>query len=204
MRNIFIYLIIFSSCITSCTKKIDPPVNLQCEHLDNPLGIDTSSPRLTWRIAQAEKRQTAYQIMVSTDSMKLANNKADVWDTKKIDTDSCLISYKGDSLKPFTKYYWKVIVWNEKDMQSKPSDIASFETGLMSSDNWKGKWISDGQDINYKPTFYFRKDIDLNKNKKIKSARAYISAAGLYELSINGLKVGDRMLDPMSNNSRNR
>lgn len=197
MRNIFIYLIIFSSCITSCTKKIDPPINLQCEHLYNPLGIDTSSPRLTWRIAQAEKRQTAYQIMVSTDSMKLANNKADVWDTKKIDADSCLISYKGDSLKPFTKYYWKVIVWNEKDIQSKPSDIASFETGLMSSDNWKGKWISDGQDINYKPTFYFRKDIDLNKNKKIKSARAYISAAGLYELSINGLKVGDRMLDPM-------
>ena len=92
MRNIFIYLIIFTSCITSCTKKIDPPANLQCEYLDNPLGIDTSSPRLTWRIAQAEKVQTAYQIMVSTDSIELANNKADMWDTKKTDADNCLIS----------------------------------------------------------------------------------------------------------------
>ncbi|QIK53049.1 family 78 glycoside hydrolase catalytic domain [Dysgonomonas sp. HDW5B] len=197
MKNIFIYLIIFSNCITSCTKKINPPTNLQCEHLDNPLGIDSPSPRLTWRIAQTEKAQTAYQIMVSTDSIKLANNKADMWDTGKIDADSCLVTYKGDSLKPFTKYYWKVTVWNEKDTQSKPSDITSFETGLISSSNWAGKWISDGQDVSYKPTFYFRKDVNLDKNKKIKSARAYITAAGLYELSINGLKVGDRMLDPM-------
>ncbi len=197
MKNIFIYIIIFSTCITSCTKKINPPTNLQCEHLDNPLGIDSPSPRLTWRIAQTEKAQTAYQIMVSTDSIKLANNKADMWDTGKIDADSCLVTYKGDSLKPFTKYYWKVTIWNEKDTQSKPSDITSFETGLISSSNWAGKWISDGQDVSYKPTFYFRKDVNLDKNKKIKSARAYITAAGLYELSINGLKAGDRMLDPM-------
>lgn len=197
MRNILICLIILSTCLTSCTPKTDPPTNLQCEHLDNPIGIDAPSPRFSWRMPQIAKSQSAYQIMIGTDSVNLANNKANIWNSEKMGVDSCLVSYKGDSLKPFTKYYWKVIVWDEKGAQSKPSDIATFETGLISSDNWKGKWISDGQDISYKPTFYFRKDFNLDKSKKIKSARAYITAAGLYELSVNGLKAGDRILDPM-------
>lgn len=197
MKNLFIYIILFSVCTISCTKKTNPPTNLQCEHLEDPLGIDCLSPRLTWRITQTDKTQSAYQIMVSTDSIKLLNDKAEIWNSEKVDTDSCLIVYKGNSLKAFTKYYWKVIVWNEKGVQSQPSKIATFETGLIDSNNWKGKWISDGQDINYKPTFYFRKDFNLDKSRKIKSARAYITAAGLYELSINGRKVGDHMLDPM-------
>lgn len=33
--------------------------------------------------------------------------------------------------------------------------------------------------------------------KRVKSARAYVAAAGLYELHINGRKVGDHRLDPM-------
>lgn len=197
MKNLFIYFIILSTCLVSCTKKIAPPTDLQCEYLDNPLGVDCPSPRFTWKISSSEIAQSAFQIMVSTDSAQLSHNKAEMWDSGKIDSDSCLITYKGQPLQPFTKYYWKVTVWNNKDIQSKPSQIASFETGLMSSDNWQGKWIYDGQSIDYKPTFYFRKDIDLNKDKKVKSARTYITAAGLYELSVNGLKAGDRMLDPM-------
>lgn len=197
MKKFIIYFILLGLCTISCTKKTNPPTNLQCEHLDNPLGIDCLSPRLTWKITQTDKAQSAYQIMVSTDSIKLLNDKADVWNSEKIHSDSCLIVYKGDSLKAFTKYYWKVTAWNEKGIQSQPSKIATFETGSISSNNWKGKWISDGKEINYEPTFYFRKDFNLDKSKKIKSARAYITAAGLYELSINGRKIGDRMLDPM-------
>lgn len=197
MKNLLIYFIILSTCLVSCTKKTDPPTNLQCEYLEKPLGIDCTSPRLSWRIAQTELAQNAYQIMVSTDSLKLSNNKAEIWDSGKIDSDSCLVAYKGQTLNPFTKYYWRVTTWNGKGNQSSPSDIASFETGLMTSKNGLGKWISDGQDVDYKPTFYFRKDINISKDKIVKSARAYITAAGLYELSVNGLKAGDRMLDPM-------
>jgi len=60
---------------------------------------------------------------------------------------------------------------------------------------WRGKWVSDGELVNYRPASYFRKEFI--SEKKIKKARAYITAAGLYELSINGEKVSDEMLNPM-------
>ncbi|MDR6845178.1 glycoside hydrolase family 78 protein [Flavobacterium granuli] len=61
--------------------------------------------------------------------------------------------------------------------------------------DWKGSWITDANDMHYKPAPYFRKEITTLKT--IKSARAYIATGGLYEFYINGNKVGNRMLDPM-------
>jgi alpha-L-rhamnosidase len=71
---------------------------------------------------------------------------------------------------------------------------------MMEMKNWKGAWISDGEHlsgngIHVKPAPYFRKEFQVDK--RIKSARAYIAVAGLYELSINGEPIGDRRLDPM-------
>jgi Alpha-L-rhamnosidase N-terminal domain./Bacterial alpha-L-rhamnosidase. len=140
------------------------------------------------------KTQSAYQIMLGTDSLLLTKNKADIWDSGKIESDSILVTYKGKTLEPFSRYYWKVTIWNEKDIASTPSHIASFETGMLDQNNWKGDWISDGQNIDYKPAFYFRKDIA--PKQKIKSARVYITAAGYYELSVNGQKVSDEFLNP--------
>ena len=56
-------------------------------------------------------------------------------------------------------------------------------------------WIGDGRDINYQPASYFRKKFSAGKT--ILSARAYIAVAGLYELYINGEKIGNHRLDPM-------
>src|SRR5690606_15084555 len=55
-------------------------------------------------------------------------------------------------------------------------------------------WITDNHDIHLKPAAYFRKEF--KSAKKIKTARAYIAAAGFYELTINGEKVGNHRLDP--------
>ncbi|KYP15465.1 alpha-L-rhamnosidase, partial [Flavihumibacter sp. CACIAM 22H1] len=71
---------------------------------------------------------------------------------------------------------------------------ASFEMGLMNSSNWKGAWISDGKSMHEKALPYFRKEFRLDK--KIKSARAYIAAGGLFELSINGQRISDAWLEP--------
>jgi len=105
-----------------------------------------------------------------------------------------LVPYNGAQLKPQTTYFWKVKVW-DKDGISTSSKIASFETGMMGMDLWKGKWISDNKDIHARETPYFRTEFKINK--PIKSARAYIATAGLYELSMNGQRVGDHRLDPM-------
>lgn len=175
----------------SCT-----PDNLSCEHLTNPLGLDNPNPRLSWMLndSRTGAKQTAYQLVIGTDSMSVVNGTGNAWDTKKVESDAILIPYAGKKLEPFTRYYWKVNVWDKDKVQSS-SSVSAFEMGMMDIKNWQGAWIGDGRDIHYKPAPYFRKQF--KANKAIKSARAYIAVAGLYELYINGEKIGNHRLDPM-------
>lgn len=172
------------------------PSNLKSDHLENPIGIDNPSPRLSWNIndTRTGAKQTAYQILVGTDSLEVVSGKGNLWDTKKQTASDILVTYAGEKLSPYTKYYWKVKVWDMENKESS-SSVNSFETGMMNIKNWQGAWIGDGKDINYEPAPYFRKQFTANKT--IKSARAYIAVAGLYELYINGEKIGNHRLDPM-------
>lgn len=177
------------------------PNALRCEYLKTPLGIDHAAPRLSWKFDTPAYNlsQSAYRIIVGTDSLEVAAGKGDAWDTGVVSGDSMRVSYKGNSLQPFTRYYWKVSAY---DPQNKPatSDVSWFETGMMDVANWKGAWISDGYDtegnsMDEKRAPYFR--YDLRISKPVSSARAYIGVAGLYELSVNGSRIGDHCLDPM-------
>lgn len=172
------------------------PVDLVCDYIVNPLGVDNPAPRLSWMLNDARKGalQTAYQIVVGVDSLKVADGKGEIWDSSRQSSEQMLVTYSGQALRPFTKYYWKVNVW-DKDSAKSSSDINSFETGMMGMDNWQGAWIGDNRDVNYKPAPYFRKVFDAKK--KVKSAKAYIAVAGLYELYINGEKIGNHRLDPL-------
>ncbi len=173
------------------------PVGLLCEYLVNPIGIDSKHPRLTWYLQDTRPGaiQKGYKIYVGTDSLDLVNGKGCMWKYTNINSSKNLITYQGNPLVPFTKYYWCVEVWDKDGKKLMPSAISSFEMGMMEMKNWKGSWISDDKDINVKPAPYFRKNF--NAAKKIKAARAYIAVAGLYELSINGMKVGNHRLDPV-------
>ena len=192
----FLVLTLICSSFYVANAKNGVPIDLKCEQLRNPLGIDENHPRLSWRMEDNRQGalQQAYQLYVSTDSLSLGKGKEIFWDSKKQNNSDRLINYSGKELSPQTKYYWKVRTW-DKDGKSSFSKIASFETGMLGQRNWKGKWISDGKDVNHKPAPYFRKEFSLKK--PIKSARAYIAVAGLYELSINGRKIGNHQLDPM-------
>ena len=169
---------------------------LKCEYMIDPLGLDSSSPRLTWQMDDESigASQSAYRIKVGTHLSTLETETDLVWDTGKIREDSQLAEYKGDALEPFTTYYWTVEVWDKEGSSLGESSIASFEMGTMDEANWKGSWISDGIDIDLKPAPYFRKQF--KATKKIKKARAYIAVGGLFELSINGKRIGDHQLDP--------
>jgi len=172
-------------------------VALKCEYLSNPIGIDAAQPRLIWQLADSRQgaKQTAWEIVTGTDSLAVSRGQGGDWQTGKVNSSANLIPYAGKALQPYTKYYWSVSLWDKDGKKIETSAIASFETGLMGMKNWKGFWISDDHDINTKPAAYFRKTFETGK--KIKSARAYIAVAGLYELYINGKKVGNHRLDPM-------
>lgn len=200
MKRICLLLIILGNFIGSNTLEAQEetgkckPVDLRCEHLTRPLGIDRAEPRFSWHLEDERNgaKQLSYRIMLGTDSAALVRNKGVIWQEKK-NSGQMLTTYKGKALKPFTRYYWSVTVWDQ-NRQASEQTISSFETGFLNTAQWKGSFISDGKDIESRETPYFRKEFILKKN--VKSARAYIVAAGLYELSLNGSKVGDHFLDP--------
>jgi alpha-L-rhamnosidase len=173
------------------------PVKLQCEHLVNPLGIDVPNPRISWQIDDPRQgaKQTSFQILVDTDSLAVVEGKGRIWNSRRIVSDSVLVTYSGQKLDPFTKYYWQVLTWDQDGKVSSGSRIASFETGMMEVKNWHGAWITDTRDILLKPAPYFREEIEVTK--KMVSARAYVAVGGLFELYVNGNKIGDHRLDPM-------
>lgn len=196
MKRISVIFFLTIICFTGFSQSDSFVINLKCEHLVNPLGIDVAQPRLSWNIVDRRQGaiQKAYHILVGTDSLEIANGVGKTLNTGKVKGDAMLVNYSGGRLQPFTKYYWRVQCW---DMHNKShmSEISSFETGFMQTASWKGNWISDGIDKDLKPAPYFRKPFDISK--RIKSARAYIAVAGLYELYINGTKTGNHRLDPM-------
>lgn len=172
------------------------PEFLTCEYLDNPIGIDAEKPRFSWKIVSNKPRfkQTAYEILVGEDSLLLQTKEGIVWSSGKINSDKTLTIYNGEKLKPRTRYYWTVSIWDEDNNKSSSKHISNFETGKL-DEVWQAQWISDGTDTLVQQAPYFRKEIMLEK--KIVSARIYITAAGLFEVYLNGTKVGDDLLNPM-------
>lgn len=190
----FLVLLFFIAC--SLPGKAQKPVDLKTEHITNPIGIDAWQPRFTWRLQDNRHgaRQLAYRILVNKDSAALVEGKGTAWNSGRVVSGHQLVPYAGKALEPFSKYYWKVEI-NDKDNKLSASTVAHFETGMIEQKNWQGHWISDGQDVTLKPAPYFRKTFDTKK--KVKSARAYIAVAGLYELYLNGRRIGNHRLDPM-------
>ncbi|PWS30231.1 alpha-L-rhamnosidase [Pedobacter paludis] len=172
-------------------------VNLKTEYLQNPIGIDNPSPRLTWQMQDSGNgaKQTSFRVLLDTDSLALTKSEGKIWNTGWVKSDQQLINYSGQLLKPFTKYFWRIEITDGNKKKTNDAFISSFETGMMDMKNWQGSWISDNENPKLKPAPYFRNTF--TTSKKIKSARAYIATGGLYELSINGKKIGNHRMDPM-------
>ncbi|MBQ6087810.1 MAG: family 78 glycoside hydrolase catalytic domain [Bacteroidales bacterium] len=195
MRILGIATLLSVSLFLQCGKTSTKIEGLRTEHLESPLGIDSPAPRLSWRMVDSRKgaMQTSYRILVGTDRRTVEAGEGKIWDSGTVESDACLITYSGNPLEPFTRYWWKVIVGDKK---GKPvsSRASWFETATMGDWNPGGEWIDDGKDKDWRPAPYFRKEFKVEK--KVASARAYIASAGLNVLYINGKKIGDRVLDP--------
>ncbi|MFT4112153.1 family 78 glycoside hydrolase catalytic domain [Silvibacterium sp.] len=119
------------------------PFALECDNLATPLGDDNAAPRLSWKLADSRSGavQTAYRIVVATKPALLASTHADVWNSGKISSsESVNVAYAGPALKPETRYYWRVEVWDQHGKAYPASEVSWWETGLMKQD-WTGQWI---------------------------------------------------------------
>jgi alpha-L-rhamnosidase len=170
--------------------------DLTCEHKKNPVGIDLLLPRFSWKIDGAGNNimQTAYSIRVASDAK--FSTAGTIWQSGKIASgESIMQPYAGPAPKSGQRYFWQVKIWDNKGRETKWSETAFWEMGLLTQTDWKAKWIEMAGDTQrYSPSPHFRKEFTLGKN--IASARVYVTAHGYYELHLNGKKVGDQVLTP--------
>lgn len=202
-RNICMVLTLF--VLFACKEKEIRVVNLHCDYMGNPLGIDNSTPLLQWQLLSngKGKSQSAYRIIVSSDLSLLNNDQGDYWDSGKILSSESLINYKGKQLPSNTQLYWKVMVWDEKGIPSDWSNAANWSMGLLNPADWQAEWIGEREDIYPDSTLtfpapYFRKEFVVAK--PIKKAVAYVCGLGFYEMYFNGDKIGDQVLAPAVTN----
>lgn len=88
---------------------------LRCEYLDNPLGIDVTSPPLSWKVVSGKRGdcQTAYRILVASSAELLKKDRGDLWDSGRVPSDrSIQVEYAGKPLESRMRCYWKVQVWD--------------------------------------------------------------------------------------------
>ena len=124
--------------------------NLRVEYHQNPLGLDTPQPRLSWQLEASEdaQRQTAYRILVASTPELLAEDVGDLWDSGKVDSnDTTHIAYGGSPLPSRAECHWKVQVWDSHGAESDWSAPAHWSMGLLEASDWQAAWI--GYDAPY-------------------------------------------------------
>jgi hypothetical protein len=193
---------------------------LFCQHRENPVGIDVQAPSFGWQILSSQKGyiQSGYYLQVSSDSLQLTQNIAGEWNSGKITSSSSqFVRYKGKPLQSGKKYFWRVRIWDKNSKASAWSSINSFTTALLNNRDWAGaKWIGYedvhdtmlvtpgvhltdtkklGEKLKQRTVVpLFRKEFIVKK--KIKSALAFVSGLGHYEMYCNGEKTGNSFLAP--------
>jgi alpha-L-rhamnosidase len=145
MANKTIFVSLFLIVLTGI-QAMASIVKLQTEFMDRPLGIDVSQPRFSWQMKSDRygMTQTAYQILVAFSEEYLAQERY-VYDSGKIESENSInIKYCGDALRPASRYFWKVRVWDEKN-QLNESAIEWFETGLFGTSWQQAQWIGSSE-----------------------------------------------------------
>ncbi len=164
----------------------------RCEHLAQNCITDSENPRFSFAIVSENR------------GAKLAHAELSVGSWRTVTREQILIPYAGEPLKPFTRY--EATVKATDNFGETDTARMTFETGRLSLP-WEAKWITDGA---YRFTekrtspvpMTFRKRFSVKKEV----ARAVVTATamGIYELEINGRKVGEDYFSPGFTSYRSR
>jgi alpha-L-rhamnosidase len=175
-------------------------VELRTEYAANPLGIDVRKPRLSWQIRAGARAvtQAAYQLQVAADERSLRSGKGLAWDSGLVESgESVNVVYGGPALASGRRYFWRVRIRDGRGATSPWSEPAFWEMGLLQPSDWTARWIEPDiqEDLTvFGPSPMLRREFVLKRG--LERARAYVTSHGLYEMSINGQRVGDAVLTP--------
>lgn len=189
---------------------------LRCEYRVEPMELDAARPRLSWILTSAQRgqKQTAYQILAAANRSTLGRNRGELWDSGRVVSDETAhIVYNGRPLSSHQSVWWKVRTWNQNGQASTWSAPASWTTGLMNSaQEWKARWIGlqnlpgsassnslgglwiwSANDTPFNApmaTRYFRKQISISGDRKIRTARFVLTTDDQFTLWVNGIEAG--------------
>jgi hypothetical protein len=144
-RNYYFLLVFTFIFFQACAEKINTEFNannLRCEYMEDAI-VAKASPRFGWQVNSTEsmQKQTAWQLIVSDNLDQINSGNGNVWDSEKTTGNNTFgIKWKGEKLQSFTKYYWKVKVWDINGAVSNWSETASFITGAFNKSDWKANW----------------------------------------------------------------
>ena len=191
-------------CQTKPTQQAAEVTTLRCEYLENPPGIDEEKPRLSWVIDESTQmpeardlKQTAYQVLVASSEELLKKDKGDLWDSRKVASDQSIqVEYAGTPLESRQLCYWKVRIWDQDGKATAWSTPAHWSMGLLKPEDFTAKWIGviQSEVTEWPKPRYLRREFTIDR--AIRRATVYATALGLYELWLNGQRVGDHQLAP--------
>lgn len=166
--------------------------------LKSPAFIDSPKPDLSWKIESGQTGfcQVAYHIKAAS-SPELLMTTPDLWDSGRVESSESLhVKWGGEELRSRTRCYWTVSVWDENGKQSEADENGLFEVALLNNSDWNAKWIYSRENNSNcsSPCPYFRREFEIRK--EICAARLYISARGLFEVAINGERIGNDYFVP--------
>ena len=159
---------------------------LTVEHLTADCVTDCPAPHI------------AFAVRSDRNGAQLTDAELTVgdWSAKVTGDGQTGTTYKGPALLPFTTYSVQLAAKDDEGETAAAS--MTFETGRMETP-WKGQWITDGDyhftEAKVSPVpMVFRREI--TTDKPIARARLYATAMGIYEVELNGKKLGDRYFAP--------
>jgi alpha-L-rhamnosidase len=166
------------------------------------------------------QKQTAYQLLVASSAELLARDMGDLWDSGRVASDRSIhVEYGGKPLTSRMCCHWKVRVWDENGHPSDWSRPAPWTMGLLVPEDWKSQWIGlDREDPSMSAFLkslpirqakwiwsresenplqsapvgkrFFRRLIELPRDRHITQARIQIAADNEFTLWINGHETG--------------
>ncbi len=157
---------------------------LRINYEEEPVLADGENISFSWQMLSDKTgaKQTAYALKVY--SYDKVNNKTGelLSDSGKIQSDKSVGVRCELKFSPNEKYAWCVTVWNEDDF-AVTSDTAYFETA-PENDLFEGvNWISGNDN-----TSVLRGEF--TAEKEIAYAKVFASSIGVFDLFINGQRVG--------------
>lgn len=143
LRKLFLAITAFLTLLPAGAQEI---TRLTTEYMDRPMGIDVKQPVFGWQM-QSDRygaAQTAYRIVTATSKENLENGTY-TYDSGTVNSSaSVCIKYNGPELAPCTRYYWQVLVTDERGKVHE-SPASWFETGLMGGLWGNAMWIASNK-----------------------------------------------------------